>query len=301
MKRHQTVSILVPIYNVENYIVRCARSLFEQSYDRCRFIFVDDYSTDDSLKRLERIIEDEYSHLRDRIIIIRHVRNRGVAATRNTAMECVDSDFILFVDSDDWCESNMVAKLIREQRKTDADIVSSDFMEVKNSKSKLVSTHWIGGREGSLQVVLAQSFALPNRVWSILVRNSLIHNNGIRFNCDVRYGEDALFLVQLLYYSREVGHVDRPLYNYRADSAGSYTNNQSRTSMRNYIRSQRLIYQFIVDRDAVLRYGTALVLGRMNLRRWLIRRNSPRNPLGMLYRLWCYVVNRVWMLTLLFY
>ncbi len=301
MNRHQTVSILVPIYNVENYIVRCARSLFEQSYDRCHFIFVDDCSQDSSIERLERVIEDEYSHLRERITIIRHKHNRGVAWTRNTAMECADSDFILFVDSDDWCESNMVAKLIREQRKSDADIVSSDYMEVKHPKSKLVSTHWIGGREGSLQVVLAQSFALPNRVWSILIRNSLIHSNGIRFNCYVRYGEDALFLVQLLYYAREVAHVDRPLYNYRADSAGSYSNNQSRTSMRNYIRSQRLIYQFIVDRDAVLRYGTALVLGRMNLRRWLLRRNSPRNPLGLLYRLWCYVVNRVWMLTLLFY
>ncbi len=294
--RSYTVAILVPIYNVEDHIVQCARSLFEQSYDDCRFIFVDDCSTDCSVERLERIIEDEYSSLRPKIQIIRHRCNRGVAEARNTAMECAISDFILFVDSDDWCERNMVSRLVREQKRNDADIVSSDYMHICGAKKRQVRTHWVGGREGSLRIVLAQSFALPNRVWSLLMRNKMLYNNGIRFESGVSYGEDSLFLVQILYYAREVGHVDRPLYNYRADSAGSYSNNESRSSMRNYIRSQRLIYQFMVERDAAIRYGLSLVLGRLNLRRWLIRRNHPKNPLGVLYRLGCYILNRAWTL-----
>ncbi len=297
MNKPITVSILVPIYNVEDHIVQCARSLFEQTYESCRFIFVDDCSTDCSVERLERIIEDEYASLSPKIRIIRHRRNRGVAETRNTAMDCAaDSDFILFVDSDDWCERNMVSKLVKEQRKNDADLVSSDYRQMNGSKSKHISTHWVGGREGSLRIVLAQSFALPNRVWSLLIRNRMIHNNGIRFESGVSYGEDSLFLVQMLYFSREIGHVDRPLYNYRADSAGSYSNNESRSSMRNYIRSQQLIYQFMVERDATIRYGLSLVLARLNLRRWLIRRNHPKSFFGFIYRLSCYILNRAWTL-----
>ncbi len=299
MNRSQTVSILVPIYNVENHIVECARSLFAQTYAGCRFIFVDDCSTDRSVERLERVLEGEYAHIRSSVRIIRHRLNRGVAEARNTAMDCADSDFILFVDSDDWCERGMVAKLMREQQINDADLVSSDFYRVDHAKRSMVSTHWIGGREGSLRVVLAQSFALPNRVWSLLIRNSMIRNNGIRFEGGVNYGEDSLFLVQMLYYAREIGHVDRALYNYRADSQGSYSNNESRASIRNYIRSQNLIYQFMVEREAALRYGTSLVLGRMNLKRWLIRRNHRRSITGLLYRMWCFVLNKLWTLRCL--
>ena len=75
------VSILVPIYNVERYIERCARSVFEQTYKNLEFIFVDDCSPDKSVKILERVAED-YPQWKGRIKILHHDYNRGLAAAR---------------------------------------------------------------------------------------------------------------------------------------------------------------------------------------------------------------------------
>lgn len=290
------ISVLVPLYKVEEYIVRCARSLFEQNYEDCEFIFVDDCSPDNSVARLERVLEDEYPHMSRVTKIIRHSRNRGVAEARNTALDCARGEFILFVDSDDWCNPSLVSGLVRQQKINDADIVSSDFYQVRKESQKHIHTHWVGGREGSLRVVLAQSFALPNRVWSLLIRNDMIHRNGIRFEGGVNYGEDSLFLVQLLYFAREIDHVDRPLYNYRADSDGSYSNNISRSSIRYYVRSQMLIYDFLASRDATIRYTSSLMLSRMNLRRWLSIRRGDKSIGAFGYRLFCWVVNSIWTL-----
>ncbi len=288
------VSILVPIYKVENYIVRCARSLFEQLYDDCEFIFIDDCSPDNSVARLEELLMEEYPQLTPRVKIIHHSRNRGVAESRNTAMDWATGEFILFVDSDDWAAPNLVSQLVLKQKVNDADIVSADFYRSVGSRQKHIHTHWVGDREGSLRIVLAQSFALPNRVWSLLIRSDMIHRNGIRFEGSVNYGEDSLFLVKLLYYAREIGHVDRPLYIYRADSEGSYSNNVTRSTVRNYVRSQILIWEFMKERDALMRFAASLMLSRMNLRRWLLIRSADRSLGGYLYRLWCWILNRIW-------
>ena len=95
------VSILVPVFNVEGYIERCARSLFEQTYSNLEFVFVDDCSPDDSMKILGRIVED-YPIRKDAVRIIRHDHNRGLAASRNTALDNASGFFVCTVDSDDW-------------------------------------------------------------------------------------------------------------------------------------------------------------------------------------------------------
>ena len=77
------VSILVPIYNVEPYIERCARSLFEQTYDNLEFVFVDDCTPDKSIQILETVITD-YPNRAKQTRIIQHDHNRGLSATRNT-------------------------------------------------------------------------------------------------------------------------------------------------------------------------------------------------------------------------
>ncbi len=288
------VSILVPFYNAQSTITESARSLFRQTYPNCEFIFVDDGSTDYTYYRLRDVIDIEFEELSDRVKIVRHSRNRGVAESRNTAMDYANGDFILFVDSDDWVDKNLVTRLVREQRRDDADIVSTDYYKVSGGKCRQIHTHWIGGREGSLNIVLSQSFSLPNRVWAMLIRSEMIYRNGIRCDGNLYYGEDSLFLVKLLYFAREIAHVGMPLYYYRADLPSSATNNISKLSRRNYIRSQRLIWEFLSSRDAIMRYGKALMLGRMNLRRWLIVHNGGGGFAGFCYRSWCWIINKGW-------
>lgn len=97
------VSVLIPVYQVEDYIERCDRSVFEQTYQKLECVFVDDGSTDSSNNILYTII-NEYPSLKNRISIIHHLENRGLAAARNTAITSCHGDFVMHIDSDDKLE-----------------------------------------------------------------------------------------------------------------------------------------------------------------------------------------------------
>ena len=145
MNNNPLVSILVPVYNVEQYIERCARSLFEQTYDNLEYIFVDDCTPDKSIQILERVLA-EYPQRREQTKIIHHDRNRGLAAARNTAVENCSGVFLTHVDSDDWIEFNAVELLVNKQQENDADIVSSNtFCQYSDG------TYRIGDTYSSLQ------------------------------------------------------------------------------------------------------------------------------------------------------
>ena len=100
-----SVSILVPVYGVEKYIERCARSIFEQTYHNLDIVFVDDCTPDKSIEILKRVLE-EYPGRKAQTRIIRHAYNRGLSAARNTAVAAATGTFLTHVDSDDWIELN---------------------------------------------------------------------------------------------------------------------------------------------------------------------------------------------------
>ena len=108
------VSVLVPVYGVERYIERCARSLFEQTYPNLEYVFVNDCTPDGSVVVLKRLME-EYPERKPFVRIINHERNRGISATRNTALDYASGEFVSFVDSDDWLESNAIELLVKRQ------------------------------------------------------------------------------------------------------------------------------------------------------------------------------------------
>lgn len=94
------VSILVPVYQVGEYVERCARSLFEQTYDNLEYIFINDCSPDNSIQILESVIKD-YPDCANKIKILHHEENRGVSAARNTGIKNATGDYLFFMDSDD--------------------------------------------------------------------------------------------------------------------------------------------------------------------------------------------------------
>ena len=117
------VSVLVPVYNVSAYIERCARSLFEQTFDDIEYIFVNDATPDDSMERLEAVIR-QYPEREVRIVS--HERNRGQATARHTALLAASGEYVCCVDSDDYIDWDMVASLYTKAVEEGADIVVSD-------------------------------------------------------------------------------------------------------------------------------------------------------------------------------
>ena len=131
MNSHPLVSILIPVYGVEKYIERCARSLFEQTYANLEFIFVDDRIPDHSIQLLENVLT-MYPHRLKQVKIIKHSKNEGIAVVRNTAISNATGDFIFFVDSDDYIETDTISALVNEQNLTNADIVSGKMLINEN-------------------------------------------------------------------------------------------------------------------------------------------------------------------------
>lgn len=128
-----SVSIIVPVYGVEKYIERCARSLFEQTYPDIEYIFVDDGSPDRSVEVLERVVED-YPQRKPAVKILRK-SNEGQSFARRDGIAASHGDFLMFVDSDDWLELFAVEKLVAAA--ADADIVTFGFWKEYGKRSKL--------------------------------------------------------------------------------------------------------------------------------------------------------------------
>ena len=104
------VSVIVPVYKVETFIVRCAESLLSQTMEDAEFIFVDDASPDGSMRLLEECIA-MHPERHDRVKILRHERNRGLPAARNTGMAAASGEYIYHCDSDDFADACMLEKL----------------------------------------------------------------------------------------------------------------------------------------------------------------------------------------------
>lgn len=122
------VSVIIPVYRVETYIERCARSLFEQTLAEMEFIFVDDCGEDNSISILESVAT-EYPDCQVRII--KQSCNQGVSAARDAGIAVAMGEYIGFCDSDDWVDTSMYEKLYKAAEQNAADIVGCGYNEIR--------------------------------------------------------------------------------------------------------------------------------------------------------------------------
>lgn len=247
------VSILVPIYGVEEYIERCARSIFEQTYPNLEFVFVDDASPDKSVEILQRVILC-YPKWEGRIIIIHHDKNLGLAAARNTLVDNCKGEFLFHVDSDDWIEPNAVELLVKRQLETDADIVSGLFYRHNYSDNQKETLKRIlllkeRDREETLEAML--NYGSIVATWNRLIRSSLYRKHNIRSVEGIDAGEDLLITPRLVYYSRKVASVNVITYHYNQCNSNSYVNvlPHSWDMQLQLIRATQLNIEFFRDKE----------------------------------------------------
>lgn len=277
------VSILVPVYNVEQYIERCARSLFEQTYPDLEFVFVNDCTPDRSMEILEQVMKD-YPNRESAVKIINHERNRGVAAARNTLLDNADGDFVSWVDSDDWLEPNSIELLADKQLKTNSDIVSGNiFVHYVSEVKELVEKEYKDKRE-MLYNQLKDTWTNDTFIWGRLFRRSLFEDNHIRCVEGRNFAEDRYIVVRLSYYANSFTTINAVIYNY------DYCNNSSIThpkgDISSYLRNQYQhlwnwmgIRDFFADKEEeyyqLAVYNTSRLL-QMNLE-WMLKFKTPKD------------------------
>lgn len=226
------VSILVPIYNVEQFIERCARSLFEQSYPYLEYVFVNDCTPDKSIEILKNVLND-YPDRKETVIIINHEQNKGLAATRNTGLNKATGEFVCIVDSDDWMEIDAVKKLMERQKEKDSDIVSGNRLVHYKTNDGLWQEKIYHDKEQMVLQMMQMSW--DHLITGRIFRRSLFVDNNLKWNEGLDLAEDRYMMTLLAYYSKDFDTVDNVVYHYERRNVNSITNSKKKEIVfRNY-------------------------------------------------------------------
>ncbi len=244
------VSILVPIYGVENFIEKCAESLLQQSYGNLEYIFVDDCTQDRSLDVLHSVLQ-KYPERRDQVKIIKHEHNKGLAAARNTAVAAAHGSFLMHVDSDDWLEKNTIEKCVAIQQENDADIVSFGCWREYRDKTIVQCPPKFSSSKDLCLSLIKKKWGKQNvnvGIWGRLVRKTLYTDNNIEVEEGVNMAEDYQVITKLAYYASSISVLDEPLLHYNLQNSNSYVNSISLESARQSERSFQIVYDFFSNK-----------------------------------------------------
>lgn len=214
------VSVIIPIYNVRNYISRCVDSLMKQTLDSVEYIFVNDATTDDSIDILNNVLQ-HYLHKKEDIRIIYHENNKGLPAARNTGLSVARGEYIFHCDSDDFVEADMLENMYNTAQETDADIVWSDWFLSFESKERYMQQPCYKTVEDTLKGLLSGS--MKYNVWNKFVKRGLYQDNNIGFPSGHGMGED-MTMIRLFACAKNVAYIPKAYYHYVKVNSGAMTN-----------------------------------------------------------------------------
>lgn len=219
------VSIVVAVYNTQNYLRRCLDSLVFQTYQDIEIIVVDDGSTDASLKIL-----NEYAEKFPNILVPITKENGGLSSARKTGAEAANGDWILFVDSDDWIHPCAVELMIRRQKETDAEMVFAPHANVYDTSKSIIPQSNISSvkEDGSVEIedILKEG---NNSFWGKLWKRDFILENAHFYHI---WHEDVAEVPALISKLEKVAFVKKPLYFYYQDNNDSITKTKEYSDKR---------------------------------------------------------------------
>lgn len=226
------VSVIVPVYRVERYIARCAKSLLEQTFSDKEIIFVDDASPDRSVEVLKSVI----ANCSQQVQILHHAQNRGLAAARKTGLEAAKGEYIVSLDSDDYLEPDALQLLVAEAERTNADMVGMDCYFEWNDKRSLYRGAWTADAKEYGRYLLSGR-TLPG-VCLHMIKKDLYTQADLLPIEGLDCGEDYVLTPRLCWFAQRVAHVAQPLYHY------TQTNNSSisqRVSQKNILQLKQVL------------------------------------------------------------
>lgn len=207
-----TASIIVPVYNAQDYIKRCVDSILCQEYTDFELLFIDDGSTDASGQLL-----DTYASKDSRIRVF-HQKNQGVSASRNYALEQAQGTYIQFLDSDDWITPDATKLLIRTAMEKQCDMVITDFYRVDgkrlSQKGDIDTDEIMDRQEFAAHMIENPADFYYGVLWNKLYRRSIIEEHQLRMDTSISWCEDFLFNLEYMRYANAFCALQAPVYYY---------------------------------------------------------------------------------------
>lgn len=249
------VSVIVPVFGVEQYIERCARSLFEQTLDDIEYIFIDDCTTDKSIDVLKEVLK-EYPSRMNLVKIHRMKSNSGQAAVREWGIRHSSGEYVIHCDADDWVDKNLYEYLYAIAKKEDADMAVCDYTlwqsENKHSRIKCCNH---SDKQGFFEDLVNQKESWS--LWNKLVHHRCCRDNSIRYPQGAM-GEDAVLVLQYVTHINRLAYCDNSCY-YYYQNPDSITNSHSKKHIYKRFKASvlnaELLLSLFIDYNAYDKYS----------------------------------------------
>ena len=215
------VSIIIPVYNVEQYLRQCLDSVCNQTFKNIEIIVINDCSPDNSLQIIK-----EYQQKDDRIVLVDLKENVGVGLARKEGIKVAKGKFVAFVDSDDWVRDDYIEVLYNSIIKYDTDVVFADFVRYDNSSKSIIKNNKKGyynkiicDIDDKKNLLLSEPKILINMIIKkeFIVKNDIMHPR--------RIGEDVLFILKIIATESKIIYIDTTEYFYRENRNSSIMTN----------------------------------------------------------------------------
>lgn len=211
-----TVSVIIPIYNVEKYLRACVDSVLGQTYQDLQIILVDDGSTDQSGK-----LCDVYAQKDERVKVI-HQANSGPSAARNNGIRHARGKYIIFVDADDQLFPLSLQYMVDCIAKTGAEIVFGGYLD-RSPYGEFEIYEFNSEVDTKDKLITAVTSGTGGVLWAKLFRKDIIAENRIQLNNEVHFSEDMLFVLEYIQHVHQWANVPIPVYLYNRLNESSLT------------------------------------------------------------------------------
>lgn len=214
--QRERLSVIVAVYNIEDYLERCVRSLMRQTWKNLQIILVNDGSTDASGTLCDALAGE------DARILVVHKENGGLSDARNAGIERAEGDYLAFVDGDDWVDEGMYENMFSALRQFDAPLCVCRYKQIRGKQIEDASTGAALVFEGeeALECFLLEEdeVAIQNAAWNKLYKRELMEE--LRFPVG-KYYEDIVYTTKLLARAGRTVYLDQAWYNYVLERDGS--------------------------------------------------------------------------------
>jgi len=227
------VSVVIPVYKTEKYIVSCAKSLFSQTMREMEFIFVDDASPDDSIRKLKEVV-GEFPERENQVKIIHHEINAGPLASRKQVIAAAKGEYVAFCDSDDYVEPDMYETMYRKAEQTSAEIIHCG-LTIHHAGSET------GEKRDAVPTTDYRTFVLMENRGTVnpfpvthMFRRDVLALDKLHLPDSVRYTEDMLMIFQIFRHCGSAAFVPDCKYHYIRNSDSICHGNTVKNMRQNF-------------------------------------------------------------------
>lgn len=233
------ISVIVPVYGVEQYIAKCLTSIQNQTFTDFECIVVDDGSPDNSIEKGKLAVQND-----ERFIFVSKL-NGGLASARNFGLDLAKGEYISFVDSDDWVEPDFLELPYKKIKENDTDICFFSLKHIDSNDNVILTLHNRLDSYYEKNDFLVSKNTITQFAWSKLYKKGVWEN--IRFDESVITYEDVFMNFRLI-YNKKLTNINKPLYNY-LQRPGSLSKEVHPTYLQDRIAIKNKQLEFVQQHD----------------------------------------------------